>query len=77
MLEQLRTYFKNTPKEEIINEWKAVKEECSNIDSPPILEFIEDFSFHFKGENLALKKPKYNYHEIINDPGFTRIFFYI
>lgn len=74
MLEQLRKYFKNTSKEDILNEWKTVQEECSLIESPPVLEFIEDFLFHFKAESLVLEERRYNYPEITKNPSFTRIF---
>ena len=40
-LKQLDDYFKNTPKEEIEATWKKTKEECEDIDSPTIEEYLD------------------------------------
>lgn len=42
MLEKLKKYLKETPKEEVLAEWNKTVEECKDIESPKIFDFMQN-----------------------------------
>lgn len=39
ILDRLKEYFKNTPREQVLKDWAKVKEATKNMNSPTIHEF--------------------------------------
>jgi len=37
ILKKVKKYFKTTPRKQVLEEWKKVKKECENIESPTII----------------------------------------
>ena len=48
MLERLKEYFDNTPREEIEKAWEQVKKECEGVDSPTVDEFLKLHGYEAK-----------------------------
>lgn len=41
MLEALKDYFRNTPREQVLKDWAETKEATKNVNSPTIIEFLK------------------------------------
>lgn len=51
LLENLKKYFKNTPRNKVLSDWNETIEETKHIESPTITEFTD---------NLIKKRNPYN-----------------
>jgi len=40
MINKLKEYFENTPKEQILKDWEEVKEMTKDVNSPTIEQFL-------------------------------------
>lgn len=78
MVEQLKKYFKQTPYQDIVKDWENVVEECSNIDSPLVSEFIEQsFSYHFKIPEWYVQSKQSSKEENINPSSNSDFFIFV
>ena len=78
MLDELKKYFDETPREKILKDWQEVEKECSNIESPLISDFIEQsFHYHFNIPDKWYKEESYNFNNNIKNPSSSRIFLYL
>lgn len=44
MSDKLKEYFDSTPRVEVLKEWEEIKEQCKDIESPTVVEFIQSLS---------------------------------
>ena len=79
IFEKIQDYFNNTSEEQILKDWKST-ENCDNVKSPTIDEFIEKTNYYYTLDD-PLEHIEYinqnNLYKTIKNPNFDSDFLFI